>query len=499
MPNELDAVSKNILLLLCVPGLYCLIVLLGRRLKRRHRVELGWMYHIFGLALAVWMPAKLLNVDWPFLREIGAVVLLTSPFFINALIKRYVWEVQFIQRRETAVPKLVSDATALAIFIVAILIVLKVLYEVKIPGLLAGSGIAAIIIGLALQDLLGNIIAGFAIHFEQPFKAGDWLQVNERRAQVMEINWRATRLRTPDSVYLDIPNRELVRQTIVNYHYPDTLHSLRISVPVDYTAPPSRVKDVLHHATANAKGVLPEPRIRTFLKNFGEYYAEYEIQFWINDNAIFNDVNDAVRTNVWYALQRHGIKIALPIRNVRIERPARSREIEMQTTARGILRQQQLFKCLSDAELDALLPRGHIVHFGRGEKLIEQGDDGQSMFILVDGEASVMVERNGFQTHVASLTSGDCFGEMSLLTGEKRSATIMANKDCEVVEIGKPVVAQSLKENPELLHKLSELLAQRQMGNEGIIAKETETHVLKATQAAYRETFVDRLRKFFEM
>lgn len=276
---ELSETSRNILLLLSVPGLYCLLVLLGRRLKRRHRVEFGWMYHIFGLALAVYAPARLLDLNWPLLREIGAVALLTSPFFINALIKRYFWEVQFTQHRETPVPKLVSDATALAIFVVAILIVLNGIYEVRIPGLLAGSGIAAIILGLALQDLLGNVIAGFAIHFEQPFKAGDWLQVNERRAQVMEINWRSTRLRTPDNVYLDIPNRELVRQTIVNYHYPTTLHSLRISVPVDYAAPPTRVKDVLVHATANAKGVLAEPRIRAFLKNFGEYYAEYEIQF----------------------------------------------------------------------------------------------------------------------------------------------------------------------------------------------------------------------------
>ncbi|HYG22448.1 MAG TPA: mechanosensitive ion channel family protein [Verrucomicrobiae bacterium] len=496
---ELSEVSKNVLLLLSVPGLYCLLVLLGRRLKRVHRVDLGWMYHVFSLALAIWIPAALLDVHWTSRREILAVVVLTVPFFINALVKRYVWEVRFSQRRETRVPKLVSDATALAIFMVAILVVLRVLYDVKIPGLLAGSGIVAIILGLALQDLLGNIIAGFAIHFEQPFKAGDWLQVNEHRAQVMEINWRATRLRTRDAVYLDIPNRELVRQTIVNYHYPDSLHSLRISVPIDYGAPPSRVKEVLHHATANAKGVLPEPRIRTFLKDYREYYAEYEIQFWINDNALYNDVRDAVHTNVWYGLQRHGIKIALPVRTVRIERPSRSRELEMQTAARGILRQQQLFKCLSDEELDALLPRGRIVHFGQGEKLIEQGDEGQSMFILVEGQANVMVERNEFQTQVASLSSGDCFGEMSLLTGERRSATVVATKDCEVVEISKAVVAKSLKSNPELLHKLSELLAQRQMENEGIIAKQTETHVLHATHAAYRETFVDRLRKFFQM
>ena len=121
------------------------------------------------------------------------------------------------------------------------------------------------------------------------------------------------------------------------------------------------------------------------------------------------------------------------------------------------------------------------------------------MFILVEGEASVVVDRNGRQAQVASLKSGDCFGEMSLLTGEQRSATVIASRDCETVEIGKPILAQSLKENPELLQKLSGLLAQRQMENEGVFAKHTEPGLLQTTQAAYKETFADRLRKFFEL
>src|SRR6202008_4363164 len=106
---------------------------------------------------------------------------------------------------------------------------------------------------------------------------------------------------------------------------------------------------------------------------------------------------------------------------------------------RLMLRQQSLFKSFSDDQLDALFPRGQVTSFGRGEKLIQQGANGDSMFILVKGDANVVVNRNGFDTRVASLHSGDCFGEMSLLTGEKRSASVVANSDCEVVEIGKPI------------------------------------------------------------
>ena len=484
--------------LITVPLLFLFLLALGRFLKRKQRVQLGWMFYVFALAVAVYAPARSLELDLPGLREILAVAIISSTFFLNALVKRYVWEVEFPRQREVPVPKILSDSTVIFLFFIAVIVVVYSVYEIRIPGLLTGSGIVAIILGLALQDLLGNIIGGFAIHFGQPFRVGDWLQVNERRAQVMEINWRSTRMCTPDKVYLDIPNRELVRQTIVNYHYPVPLHSLRLSVRVDYAAPPTRVKEVLVHAAANAKGVLPEPRSRAFLKNFNDDHLEYELQFWINDNGIFNEVTDAVRTNIWYGLHRHGIKMPLAIRTIQIERPARARAREMQTSARNILRQHALFKSLSDPELDALLPHGHITHFGRGEKLIEQGDDGASMFILVDGEANVVVNHNGFQTHVASLKVGDCFGEMSLLTGEKRSATVIASQDCEVVEIGKPVITNSLKENPELLHKLSDLLAHRQMENEGIFAAQGHDQVNKK-QTAYRASFAHKLRKFFEL
>jgi signal-transduction protein with cAMP-binding, CBS, and nucleotidyltransferase domain len=213
----------------------------------------------------------------------------------------------------------------------------------------------------------------------------------------------------------------------------------------------------------------------------------------------YNDICDAIRTNVWYSFQRHGIKIPFPVRTVHIERPLRSKEQEIQNTARIMLRQHALFKSLNDAQLDALLPRGQLVHFGRGEKLIQQGDEGNSMFILVDGEANVVVERNSTPVHVASLRSGDCFGEMSLLTGERRSATVMAHSDCEVVEIGKHVLARSLKENQDLLAKLSALLAKRQMETEGIVAANTKPEIVEATHDKYANTFMDKLRVFFEL
>ncbi len=498
--REFAEVYRDAILVLTVPGLYCVMLLAGRHLKRRHGVQLGIGYHLFSLCLAIYCPARLLDLNWEFIHHLGAATIILGAWVLVALVDRYVWELHFQHRFRVKVPIFLKEVSRLVILVVAIFLVLQFSYHQSIRGLLIAPGIAAVVIGLAMQDLMGNIIAGVALQMGKSFVHGEWLQVDAGRfAQVMEINWRSTKLVTVDAVSIEIPNRELARQTIINLNRPQRKHALRISIMLEYAAPPNRVKDVLLHAVANAKGVLPEPKPQILLKNFGDSAVEYEIRFWLEEYEMFIEVSDAIRTNVWYALKRHGIKIPYPVRTVQLERPARDKQLELQTAARIILRQQPLFRCLSDEELDSLLPRGRVVHFGRDEKLIQQGAKADSMFVLVDGEATVIVERNGQPKPVAYLRSGDCFGEMSLLTGEPRSATVVAQTDCEVVEIGKAVLARSLKENPDLLAQLSELLARRQMDNEGILATQTETSFIRAQQNEYAQGFVHKLRTFFEL
>src|SRR5581483_742959 len=202
----------------------------------------------------------------------------------------------------------------------------------------------------------------------------------------------------------------------------------------------------------------------------------------------------------WYGLRRHGIRMPYPTRTIQLERPARDKHLEVQTAARLILRQQPLFKCLTDEQLDALLPRGKVVHFGRGETVIRQGDNGDSMFILVEGAANVVAERNGRSKQVGEIKAGECFGEMSLLTGELRSATVVASSDCEVVEIDKAVLGQSLKQNPGLLAQLSELLAQRQLQTEDAFAESGPlVRNQEARQSRYAASFIQRIGAFFEL
>lgn len=488
------------MLAVAIPGLYWVLVLFGRRLKRRHGVRLGWFYHLFSLSLALYVPALALDLPWAYTRHLGAAVIILSSTVVIALVDRYVWELHFKERHGVMVPKFLSELARLAILAVAVFLVLQVFYDQTIKGLLIAPGIAAVILGLAMQDLVGNVIAGMALQAGKSFGHGDWLIIDNRQGEVIEINWRSTRLRTLDDFCIEIPNREISRQTLINLNRPHRPYAMRIPIALDYATPPTRAKSVLLHAVANAKGVLPEPKPKVHLKNFADSGIEYEIKFWMDDYHRYSDISDAIRTNVWYALQRHGIRIPYPVRTVQLERPGRDRQQEYQTAARLILRQQPLFKCLTDEQLDALLPRGRVVHFGRGETIIRQGDNGDSMFIMVAGEANVTAERHGLTRQVAGMRAGDCFGEMSLLTGELRSATVVANSDCEVVEIDKAVLGQSLKEHPELLTQLSELLAQRQLNTrDAFAAGESAAAGQAVCDSSSATSFVHKLRAFFEL
>ena len=491
--------QKIFILALTFPLLYLALVALGRWLRRKRSVSLGLMYHLFAIAVAVYVPVEWLSLTFPGSAHLAPAVILLGTFFVIALLRRFL-EFYFHSKRQIEIPKFLGQVVALLIFLVAVLLVLSQQYGVRIPAtLLTGSGILALILGLAMQDMLGNIFSGFAIHFGKPFRVGDWLILENRHAEVMEINWRSTRLRTNDNVYLDVPNSQIAKQTITNLNFPDRLHAMRLQVGLDYNAPPNRVKEALIHATVNAAGVLPQPPPKVFLNAFGDSSIIYEVKFWMEDHSQYNDIVDAIRTNIWYELHRHHIKIPFPIRTLQIERPAQAHQQASRAKAHATLRHQPLFQCLTDAQVDTLLARAAFEHFGRGEKLIEQGQEGESMFILVRGQANVVVSRNGESTAVASLRGGDCLGEMSLLTGETRSATVIAQTDCEVVEIDKPIMEELLQTTPDLLPKLSELLAKRRMETEGALAETAAKQTVLAKQQEYTEGFLARLRTFFEL
>ncbi|MEP6821506.1 MAG: mechanosensitive ion channel family protein [Chthoniobacterales bacterium] len=480
---------------------YLLALTIGRFLKRRARVRLGIFYQLFCLTLAFYVAISVWGLESTWRGHVGAALVILSAGVVVALIDRYLWESYFGTRRQVVIPKLLRDTVAMLLFLIALVLVLSVGYhaQTQLKGVLAGSGVAAIILAFAAQNLLSSLVAGMSLQIQRPYKVGDWLLVGETYGEVMEIRWGATRLRTNDAIYLHIPNNEIVKQTITNLSYPNAIHAMRIRVGVDYTVPPNRVKDALLRATNQANRVLPEPPPKVYLKDYGDSSILYEIKFNMMSHAHYNDICDAIRTNIWYEFRRQKINIPFPIRTLQVQRKPPSPTQGLQEKAREMLRQQPLFSCLNNQQLEDLVSNGDANHFGRGEAVIEEGTSGDSMFLLVEGTAQVSVARNGSQIQVNVLRRGDCFGEMSLLTGEKRTATVRAEGDCEIMEISKPIMGDLLRSSPQCLEHLSSLLAQRKLATEGVLKEAGASNQHAKKEAEYTASFVSRLRSFFEL
>src|SRR5437016_4956684 len=474
---------------------------IGRFLKRRAGVRLGLLFRLFSLILAYYAAIAVYGVHAPWRRHVGAAAILLSTALVVALVNRYVWDFYFEKKRQTPIPNFLREVVGGIIFLIVLLFILSYGYhaEAQLKGLLAGSGVVAIVVGFAGQNLFAGIIGGIAIQINRPYKVGDWLKVGDTYGEVREINWRSTRLCTNDDIYLDIPNNEMVSHQIVNLHYPTEIHAMRIRVGVEYKNPPNLVKDTLRRAAQSAKNVVPDPPVKVFLVDFADHAIIYEIKYYMGNHARINEINDGVRTNVWYELKRQGITIPFPIRTLQVERKLPPRVQEEQAEARAILRDEALFECLSDEQIDSLVRQSQVSHFGRGERVIREGAEGESMFVLLSGAAEVSISKNGASIPVATLKAPDCFGEMSLLTGERRTATVRAQTDCQVMEIGKPVMAELLRASPDCLERLSELLAQRKMETEGLLKEAASHSQNERKEREYKATFLHRLRTFFEL
>ena len=478
---------------------YLVLLAVGRWLKQRVGMRWGVLYELFSGALALYVATTLTTPDIWWRDVVGAATVLLSALLAISLTRRMVWELYFEQKRKIVVPRVVRDVVALAILGTAVLLILSVGFHIQIPGLLAGSGILALAVGLAAQDLLANVIAGCVLHFEKPFKVGDWLLFENRHVEVMEMSWRSTRVRTNDDLWLDVPNSQIARQTIANLYYPARRHAMRLELGIDQAEPPNHVKNVLAHAAATVEHVLTNPPPQVYLKQFGDFANIYELRYWMEDHTAYNEVEDAVRTNIWYQLQRHHIKIPYPTRTIYMEAPPVATSEPRLEAVRSALRQHSLFRCLEEAQLQILLAGARVHQFGRGEKLLEQGANGDSMFVLVNGTADVSVANNHTRTHLAALHAGACFGEMSLLTGEKRSATITATADCEVAELNRAMLAEVFRQQPQLLQEISELLAKRKLETEGTLAAQGTAPLAIEEQRQYTAGFRSQLQALFRL
>jgi small-conductance mechanosensitive channel/CRP-like cAMP-binding protein len=486
------------ILLSAAIGVYVVLVGLAHLLRQGRGLRFGWTYHAFailtalltGMHLSGWSDSVTVEV----MRHLTAAVLVFAAFPVIVLLNRILWHRTADQRRGGEMPRVLTDLTGVLALAAAALAALQYVYAVEVPGLLAGSGVLALIVGLAMQDLLGNLIAGVSLHFDKSFAPGDWLEIEGTDAKVIELSWRSTRLVTDEDVMIDVPNSTIVKGVIRNFQKPTPRHALKVRLGLHCDIPPMRVQEVLGRAAAGVDGVCVDPSPSVRLVDFADSAITYEIKVWIDDHARDTEVMSDVRVRCWYAAKRAGFDIPYPQMVLHRPAPAPS-DPALEATARSTLAEHAVFGVLSDEQRGLVLANAPTQLYAEGESIVVQGERGTSMYLVLRGEVEVWVEREGRRQQVSKLAAGDCFGEMSLLTGEPRTATVNAAEEVTALKITKANLTALLNASPELLVRLSEVLVQRQLNLEKLAADAAPAHRVEAA----RKTMLTRLRSFFEL
>lgn len=454
-----------------------LCVHLLRRLARR---RVAWWGSLTGLAIVAGPAVGLLlaaSVDGLPLAWGAAPEHLLANVAWSLLIVFTVWTLLGLVRaflRSPAVgqawgaspPVLVLDAIRYLLLLATLIFVLGVVWERPdlLSALFAASAVGTVILGFALQETLSNFFAGMALVNERAYTEGDWVVLGDVEGQVVAISRRATHVRTRSGDVVTVSNRAVAGATLRNLSRPTPLHSESFIVGAPYETPPNRVREVLRGALEDVPGVMREPPPVVRLKAFAACTVDYEVKIWVDDLLRLHDIRSDAMIQAWYHFQRAGIEFPYPVQE---QAPFR-RALATVTLGPEGIRQRlacaPLFQALPADAMDVLARGARTLDVAAGERVVRQGDPGRSCFVVDTGRVAVSVEDGGSSRTVATLGPGDLFGELSLLTGEARSATVRASSDARLVEVEASALRQALELAPGLATTLAQVAVERREG-----------------------------------
>lgn len=394
-------------------------------------------------------------------------------------------------RQRYEAPTLFRNIFTLLAFLILFLVLFRIIYPTyDLGALFTTSAIFGVIIGLALQDTLGNFFAGLSLHADRPFQVGDVIVVGEYTGVVEGVTWRAIKLRTFQNHVVLIANSAAGKEPI-EVSPRDNLNARLVVFGTLYSDSPAKTIHVVKEAVRDADNVSDRIKPIVRIRGFGESSVDWEVKYWLEDYAKYNDTDALVRQRIWYAFRRSGISFAFPTRTLYLERTTTPKPVPAHDQIADRLSAVGIFSPLSAEELAQLAAAtmGHI--FAPGETLIRAGDEGSSMFVVYSGRVAVQVADAGGPRTVAELTEGNFFGEMALFTGEPRTANVVALEETAVLEIGHAAMKHLFQTNPGLAESISWTIAERQAD----LARGSET----ASQPSLHETagLLSSIKRFF--
>jgi small-conductance mechanosensitive channel len=347
---------------------------------------------------------------------------------------------------------------------------------------------AAAALALGLQDQLGNFFAGLAIQLERPFRVGHWISLTNYEGRVVEVTWRATKIRTKAGNLVIIPNNTVGREAITNYSEPTAPTRQYVEVGATYAAAPNDVRDALTVAMGRVPRVLKNPPADVVISDFGGSAIVYRARFWLVEFELDENIRHDVRSAIYYEFHRRGIEIPWPIQ-IQVERQEHVPDLAMRRQdLAAAMAKVPVFAALPADAHEALADGATERLFADGEAIVREGEAGGSMFIVRRGRVAVTVGAD--HREVAVTEAGGYFGEMSLLTGDPRTATVIARGDCTVLEITADAFRAYVQSRPDVIDHLAEAAAARRRTLD-------QSRAAATPHAVEHTSLVHRMRKFF--
>jgi small-conductance mechanosensitive channel/CRP-like cAMP-binding protein len=393
-----------------------------------------------------------------------------------------------LRRRFGRVPmaKIYRDVFDFIFYVVTAIPILKFQLKLDVTTLLGTSAVLSLVLGFALQDTLSNLFSGLSLQMEQPFMVGDIVRVGQHVGKVVQISWRSTRLETSRKELVSVPNAMLSKEVVLNYSKGGQPVGVDVMVGLSYDVPPNQVKAEIFQALRELSGVLQDPAPSVRLVEYQDSAVQYKIGFFVADFLHSRPIRDELLSRLWYRLGRAGIEMPYPQRVVTMKAaPARDLAFKEQ-----LLGELQIFAPFPIEERRDLVQKAVERRFGMGERVVTEGREGDTFYVVAEGRLSVQVGKP--PKEVATLGRGQHFGEMSLLTGEPRAATVVALSDCLLLELSREAFASHFTERPERAQELAELLSRRRAELEAATSAEGDR-----TEGREAGRILARLRAIF--
>lgn len=414
---------------------------------------------------------------------LAAASLLTGFFRAALVFKRQPRETRFLQ-----------DLIAGVIYVGAVLAIIANVFNMPVSGLLAASGVIAIVLGLALQSTLGDVFSGVVLNLAKPYHPGDWITLDGGlQGRVVETNWRATQLLTLDNDLAIVPNSVIAKARIVNASIQIRAHGVTITVRLDPGVAPARSRAMLGMALLNSNRILRVPPPQVTVLSLDATALECEVRFFVASIEQGNEAKSELFEMIFRHAAAAGIRMAGPASSS-ILLPEQAALPDSSEIPRLLLEHLPIFAPLSAAERIALSQGMKRRTYAAGDILVAQGTIAHALFILTSGVLSAYQGVGTNATEVFRLAPGDCFGQASILTGAATGFEIRAVTAAVVYEIAKADLAPILKERPAIAQELGQILARREAAGEARMEQDAGPELPNDRLAA---RLAERVRSFF--